>query len=36
MTTKVFPDAPSALAGVVNDDMTVMAGGIGCAVFPRI
>jgi 3-oxoacid CoA-transferase subunit A len=35
MTSKVFPDAPSALAGVVNDDMTVMAGGFGLCGIPE-
>src|SRR5580698_2575804 len=35
MTSKVFPDAPSALSGVVNDDMTVMAGGFGLCGIPE-
>src|SRR6267378_3456238 len=26
---KVYPDAPAALAGVLRDDMTIMAGGLG-------
>jgi 3-oxoacid CoA-transferase subunit A len=32
---KVFADARSALAGVVNDDMTVMAGGFGLCGIPE-
>jgi 3-oxoacid CoA-transferase subunit A len=35
MTTKVFPDASSALAGIVNDNMTVMAGGFGLCGIPE-
>jgi 3-oxoacid CoA-transferase subunit A len=33
--TKVFADAVSALAGVVNDDMSVMAGGFGLCGIPE-
>src|SRR5271155_4234155 len=33
--TKVFADATSALAGVVNDDMSVMAGGFGLCGIPE-
>jgi 3-oxoacid CoA-transferase subunit A len=32
---KVFPDAPSALDGVVSDGMTVMAGGFGLCGIPE-
>src|SRR6202522_1670674 len=35
MTSKVFADAISALAGVINDDMTVMAGGFGLCGIPE-
>ena len=35
MTTKVYADATSALAGVVNDNMTVMAGGFGLCGIPE-
>ena len=28
---KIFPDARSALAGILEDGMTVMAGGFGLA-----
>jgi 3-oxoacid CoA-transferase subunit A len=33
--TKVFADAVSALAGIVRDDMTVMAGGFGLCGIPE-
>ena len=33
---KVFPDAPSALAGILKDGMTVMAGGFGLCGIPQI
>ncbi len=32
---KVYPDAGAALAGLLRDDMMVMAGGSACAAFPR-
>jgi len=35
MSSKVFSDATSVLAGVVNDDMTVMAGGFGLCGIPE-
>ncbi|MBR3191491.1 CoA-transferase, partial [Bosea sp. (in: a-proteobacteria)] len=31
---KVFPDAKAALAGVVKDGMTIMAGGFGLCGIP--
>jgi len=31
---KVYPDAPAALAGVLRDDMTIMAGGFGLCGIP--
>jgi 3-oxoacid CoA-transferase subunit A len=33
---KIFPDAPSALAGILKDGMTVMAGGFGLCGIPNI
>lgn len=33
--TKVFPNAPSALAGLLHDDMTVAAGGFGLCGIPE-
>ena len=33
--TKVFPDAPSALAGLLRDGMTVAAGGFGLCGIPE-
>jgi 3-oxoacid CoA-transferase subunit A len=33
--TKVYADAASALAGVINDDMTLMAGGFGLCGIPE-
>lgn len=35
MTTKIFPDAPSALSGLTFDGMTVMAGGFGLCGIPE-
>ncbi len=32
---KVYPDAPAALAGVLRDDMTIMAGGFGLCGIPE-
>src|SRR5580704_8619076 len=32
---KVYPDAPAALAGVLQDDMTIMAGGFGLCGIPE-
>ena len=32
---KVFPDAPSALAGLIKDGMTLMAGGFGVCGVPQ-
>lgn len=32
---KVFPDADAALAGLLRDGMTIMAGGLACAGFPK-
>jgi 3-oxoacid CoA-transferase subunit A len=32
---KVFPDAPSALAGLIKDGMTIMAGGFGLCGVPQ-
>jgi len=34
-SSKVFADAASALAGIVNDDMSVMAGGFGLCGIPE-
>ena len=33
---KVYPDAPAALAGLLRDDMTVMAGGFGLCGIPEM
>jgi len=33
---KVFPDAVSALAGVLKDDMTIMSGGFGLCGIPSV
>jgi len=33
--TKIFPDAPSALAGLLHDGMTVAAGGFGLCGIPE-
>ena len=33
---KIFPDARSALAGILKDGMTVMAGGFGLCGIPQI
>jgi 3-oxoacid CoA-transferase subunit A len=33
---KVFPDAKSALAGVIKDGMTIMAGGFGLCGIPEV
>jgi 3-oxoacid CoA-transferase subunit A len=33
---KVYPDAPAALAGVLRDDMTIMAGGFGLCGIPEM
>jgi 3-oxoacid CoA-transferase subunit A len=33
---KVFPDAASALAGVLRDDMTIMSGGFGLCGIPSV
>lgn len=35
MTKKVHPDAKSALAGLLRDDMTIMAGGFGLCGIPE-
>src|SRR5947207_4528169 len=32
---KVYPDVPAALAGVLRDDMTIMAGGFGLCGIPE-
>src|SRR4029077_11591973 len=32
---KVYPDAVAALAGVLRDDMTIMAGGFGLCGIPE-
>src|ERR1700674_2010264 len=32
---KVYPDAPAALAGVLKDGMTIMAGGFGLCGIPE-
>ena len=32
---KVYPDAASALAGYLKDDMTIMAGGFGLCGIPE-
>jgi 3-oxoacid CoA-transferase subunit A len=32
---KVYPDAPAALAGLLRDDMTIMAGGFGLCGIPE-
>jgi 3-oxoacid CoA-transferase subunit A len=33
---KVFPDAASALAGILRDDMTIMSGGFGLCGIPSV
>ena len=33
---KVYADARSALAGLLKDGMTIMAGGFACPAFPRL
>ena len=33
--SKVFPDATAALAGLLHDDMTLMAGGFGLCGIPE-
>jgi len=35
MSKKVYPDAVAALAGVLRDDMTIMAGGFGLCGIPE-
>ena len=32
---KVYPDAPAALAGLLRDGMTIMAGGFGLCGIPE-
>jgi 3-oxoacid CoA-transferase subunit A len=34
-SSKVFADAMSALAGIVNDEMSLMAGGFGLCGIPE-
>ncbi|MEA2872352.1 MAG: 3-oxoacid CoA-transferase subunit, partial [Hyphomicrobiales bacterium] len=33
---KVYPDAKAALAGLLRDDMTIMAGGFGLCGIPDL
>src|SRR5580693_3528945 len=35
MANKVYPDAAAALAGLLRDDMTIMAGGFGLCGIPE-
>jgi len=35
MVKKVYPDATSALSGLLRDGMMIMAGGFGSAVSPK-
>ena len=35
MANKVYPDAAAALAGLLHDGMTIMAGGFGLCGIPE-
>ncbi len=36
MTSKIYPDAKTALAGLLRDNMTIMAGGFGLCGIPEV